>query len=301
VLGNALYALREAKNGGRAKYKLFDPDLVLLLDARNDLRDSLDKALLDSMQFYIEYQPKVDFDGRVVGAEALLRWEHPVKGFIPAVDFIALAEETGLINEIGYWVTKSVLNQLYSWTNEGVEFPNISINLSAIQLVDDKYVDYLLDRLLEFDLSPSCIEFELTETDLLINKSKAFENMRKLQKSGISLALDNFGTGYSSLTYLKLLPLDVLKIDKSFVGNVFDTKEQEIVRSIISISRALSLRTVAEGVESEEQMKVLARMGCDYFQGFYFSKPLISDDLISFLQGRGASVVVKNTWRDRLL
>ena len=286
VLSSAEHALFEAKKNGRNQCMLFNPALMDTLDRKLLLQEDLAKALELQNELFMVYQPKVRLDGSIIGAEALIRWNHSKKGFISPAEFIPMAEESGLISDVGYWTTKNVLKQIKSWQNSSLEVPKVAINLSATQLVDDSFVAYVVDLLEELSISASSIEFELTESGLMQDEEKAIANMWKLRDCGISIALDDFGTGYSSLSYLQKLPLNVLKIDKSFIDRIFETKSEELVKSIISIAKAHSLVTVAEGTETKEQVDFLYELGCDYYQGYYFSKPLAPDDFATQLKMR---------------
>lgn len=283
VIGAAEQALRVAKDEGRNRCSLYNPALMEILDEKRIIQEDLVLAISDTNQIYTVYQPKVSFEGCVVGAEALVRWKHPTKGFITPSEFIPIAEESGLVRELGYKVTELVINSINVWRNKGVEVPTISINLAAAQLNDDGFVLYLEEMLKEHSLQHNSIELELTESSLLINEDKAIGNMRKLRDLGVSISLDDFGTGYSSLGYLQKLPLDILKIDKSFIDNIHEPKSEELIRAIINIAKAMSLKTVAEGVEVKSQVDHLHEIGCDFYQGYYFSQPITDVEFVELL------------------
>ena len=251
--------------------------MLALKDAARELEEELSKALQNDDELSMVYQPKVDPQGRLMGSEALLRWHHPVKGFISPAHFIPIAEETGLIHELGKWVLRCVFDQLRCWQQRDVPLFRVSVNVTASQFAEGDFIHYLLAERERYEIPAELIEVELTESSLLFDSQKAIEQLKTLQSTGISVALDDFGTGYSSLSYLRDLPLNVLKIDKSFIDNIEHQQSKELVRSIIAIGKHMKLLTVAEGTENLQQVEMLKEMGCDYFQGYYFSRPLKPD------------------------
>lgn len=274
VISSAEHALQQAKERGRNQCSLFAPEMLAIKDAARELEEDLSSALQNNDELSMVYQPKVDAHGRLTGSEALLRWHHPVKGFISPAHFIPIAEETGLIHELGKWVLRRVFEQIRDWQQRSVPLYRVSINVTASQFAEGDFIHYLLAQRTEYNIPAQLIEVELTESSLLFDSHKAIEQLKTLQNTGISVALDDFGTGYSSLSYLRDLPLNVLKIDKSFIDNIDHQQSKELVRSIIAIGKHMKLLTVAEGTESKEQIEMLKEMGCDYFQGYYFSRPL---------------------------
>lgn len=284
VVGSAEHALLQAKQQGRNTYAFFDPALLFEMQQARELEADLIHALKGSDGLEVFYQPKVDKLGNLVGAEALLRWFSKKRGFVSPVEFIPIAEESGIIHDLGNWVLKSVLNDMCEWKINAKHLVPISINITASQFEDDEFIGELICQIDAFDVPCNLIELELTESGLLIDKNKAIETLTKIRASGITIALDDFGTGYSSLSYLSELPLDVLKIDKSFVDGLANEQNKEIVKSIIAISQAMGLSNVAEGTEDLEQVELLASFGCEYFQGYYFSKPINKSDFASWLK-----------------
>ncbi|MDG6096825.1 EAL domain-containing protein [Alteromonas sp. ZYF713] len=277
VISSAEHALQQAKERGRNQCSLFAPEMLAIRDAARELEEDLSKALQNNDELSMVYQPKVDSYGRLTGSEALLRWHHPLKGFISPAHFIPIAEETGLIHELGKWVLRRVFIQIRDWQQRNVPLYRVSINVTASQFAEGDFIHYLLAQRADYNIPAQLIEVELTESSLLFDSHKAIEQLKTLQNIGISVALDDFGTGYSSLSYLRDLPLNVLKIDKSFIDNIDHQQSKELVRSIIAIGKHMKLLTVAEGTESKEQVDILREMGCDYFQGYYFSRPLTAD------------------------
>ena len=284
VVGSAEHALLQAKEQGRNKYTLFDPALLSEMDQAKELEADLLNALKEEDGLEVFYQPKVDRNGKIIGAEALLRWFSKKRGFVSPVEFIPIAEESGVIHELGRWVLCSVLDDMNEWKVSNNQLVPISINVTASQFEDDEFIEELITLVNTYEIEPELIELELTESGLLIDKSKAIDALTKIRATGITIALDDFGTGYSSLSYLSELPLDVLKIDKSFVDGLDNNRNKELVRSIIAISQAMDLINVAEGTETIEQVNLLASYGCKYFQGYYFSKPINKTDFDLWLQ-----------------
>lgn len=282
VISSAEHAITRAKENGRDQCALFDPDILAKVDLQNELAADLAQALNTPGQLYIAYQAKVTPKGEVIGAEALIRWQHPSKGNIPPSEFIEIAEGCGLIHALGRWVTSEVCRQIRQWINDDKPVYKVSINIAAMQFDSPDFIAFICHTLEQHQLASKYIEIELTESGLLTDINRAVSNLNKLRAIGISIALDDFGTGYSSLSYLQDLPLDVLKIDKSFIDNLSQTRSAELVRSIISIGSHMNLLTVAEGTENIEQVNMLKAMGCDYFQGFYFCKPLPADEFMRY-------------------
>lgn len=283
IIGSAEHALLAAKKEGRGRFKFFDPALIEQLDHVRTIESELKKAIQESIGLSVHYQPKVTRDCSIIGAEALLRWTHDKLGFVSPVEFIPLAEETGLIHELGDWVLRRVLDDINSWRESSYKLVPISINVTATQFDDDGFVEHLTHRLRQKEIDTRLIEIELTESGLLTEKGKAIGQLQALRKRGFSVALDDFGTGYSSLSYLSQLPLDVLKIDKSFVDRLGKNKDCKLVNTIIDISHAMGLKSVAEGTETEKQVNQLEEMGCEFFQGYFFSKPLPENEFREWL------------------
>jgi EAL domain-containing protein (putative c-di-GMP-specific phosphodiesterase class I) len=240
-----------------------------------DLREAVRKA-----QFVLYYQAQVDVDGRLTGVEALLRWPHAHRGMVPPDEFIPLAESTGLILPLGYWVLEAACRQLAIWaTRPETEHLTLSVNVSALQLQQKDFVDQLLTLLDTTKAEPRRLKLELTESILLNNVEDIIVKMETLKQRGICFSLDDFGTGYSSLSYLKRLPLDQLKIDRGFVTDILtDPNDAAIAKMIIVLGASLGLAVIAEGVETDAQREFLARQGCHAYQGYLFSRPLPLDE-----------------------
>jgi EAL domain-containing protein (putative c-di-GMP-specific phosphodiesterase class I) len=224
----------------------------------------------------LHYQAQVEGEGRLVGAEALVRWQHPQRGLIAPAEFIPIAEETGLIIPLGDWVLRSACRQLALWAKSTVMAGlSIAVNISAKQIQQPDFVAQVLEILRQTGASPHRLKLELTESLLVDNVQDIIEKMVALRASGIGFSLDDFGTGYSSLSYLKRLPLEQFKIDQSFVRDVLsDSNDASIARTIVALAQSLGLGVIAEGVETVDQRNFLARSGCNSYQGFLFSRPL---------------------------
>jgi diguanylate cyclase (GGDEF)-like protein/PAS domain S-box-containing protein len=274
ILKQADIAMYQAKSAGRNTMRFFAPDLQAAVNSRAQLEDELREALRAN-QFTLYYQPQVD-RGRVTGAEALIRWNHPLRGLIPPAEFIPVAEETGLILPLGEWVLRTACLQIVPWAGrEDMAHFRVAVNISARQFRQPEFVDQVLTILDQTKAHPRNLKLELTESMLLDDVEEVIAKMTTLNTYGLSFSLDDFGTGYSSLSYLKRLPLSQLKIDRSFVRDILsDAGSDAIAKSIISLGHALDKSVIAEGVETEEQRKHLARLGCNAYQGYLFSPPI---------------------------
>jgi EAL domain-containing protein (putative c-di-GMP-specific phosphodiesterase class I) len=253
-----------------------------LLKKENDLRRAIERD-----EFKLYYQPIHNLQtNEIIEFEALIRWEHPEKGLILPAEFIPIAEETGLIISIGKWVLKESCRQMSIWQNDFPHFPDlgISVNLSAKELLQADLASQLEQVLQESGIPARCLKFEVTESSVMENADTALKILREFKKLGVRISSDDFGTGYSSLSYLNKFPFDSLKIDRSFVGKMdSDAKSEEIVRAILRLAENLNLEVVAEGIETEDQLARLIEFGCVYGQGFYFSKPVISQTATELL------------------
>ena len=279
LMKNVDLAMYHVKQGGRAGYHFFTEELNLRNQARHVLRMELRHALSRG-ELVLHYQAKVDTQTRrLVGAEALVRWQHPLRGMIPPADFIPFAEESGLILPIGDWVMRTACQQNVTWQTAGLPAIRIAVNLSACQFGHHDLVGQVRQVLRDTRMDPQYLELELTESVLVQEAEQAVPTLSRLNDIGIKLSLDDFGTGYSSLNYLRRFPLDNLKIDRSFIsGMTSNAHDAIIVEAVIALAHNLKLRAIAEGVETREELDLLAALGCDEIQGFYFSKPLPADE-----------------------
>jgi len=268
-------ALYEAKRGGRNTYRFFSPEMQASIDSSTSLVDALRRALQNN-EFTLYYQPQVNETGHVMGAEALLRWIPPDAEIISPLTFIAAAEESGLIVQIGDWVVEQCFRQLQRWQQRPeTSGLKISINISAEQFHQADFVAKICSGIERFNLNPNRITLELTESAVLQRVDQAVQRMLELKERGVSFSLDDFGTGYSSLSYLKLLPLDQVKIDSSFVRDIsFDPDDAAIVRAILAMTSSLGLSVIAEGVETQVQREFLFDHGCLHYQGYLFGRPV---------------------------
>jgi EAL domain-containing protein (putative c-di-GMP-specific phosphodiesterase class I) len=288
LLRDADTAMYLAKASNRGSFELFEPAMHARQLARLQLDGELREAL-DRSQFSLAYQPIVGFPGgRIVGAEALLRWNHPSRAIGP-LEFIELAEESGEIVAIGAWVLREACRQARLWQKEmpGARDLRISVNASARELVEVSFVEGVEAALAESGLPPTSLALEITESMMLADETAAIAALRRLREIGVHIVVDDFGTGYSSLSYLKRLPVDGLKIDRSFVEGLGEEREKSaIVRATIALARALGLTVTAEGIETATQLRRLLALQCDLGQGYHFSPPLEPALLTSLLAER---------------
>ncbi len=274
LLQDADMALYRAKASGRNSLRFFDPVMQLEVNRRSQLERKLREAIA-SQQLELYVQPQISSDQQYVGMEALLRWHDPVEGFISPVDFIPVAESSGLIIPLGAWVLREACQILADWAKiSEMQNLTLSVNISPRQFRHIQFIDYIDSCLKEFDVNPNHLELEITESLLIEDIDQTIERMNALRQRGLRFALDDFGTGYASLSYLKLLPLNKLKIDQSFVRDVLtDPNDEAIVSTIIALGQSLDLAVIAEGVETEEQAVLLEKFGCHVYQGYHFGRP----------------------------
>lgn len=287
LLKQADLAMYQAKDAGRNTVRFFDPAMQQTVMERIELERDLEEAMnLD--QFVLYYQPLIDIDDVVIGVEALIRWKHPTRGLVGPADFIPLAEENGMITRIGAWVLQEACNQLARWAEiPGLAHLTVSINVSARQFRESGFVSDVTAVVQESGINPALLKLELTESQLALNMQEIIASMVELSNLGLRFSLDDFGTGYSSMAYLKLLPLDQLKIDRSFIRDLLsDPNDAAIASIIIALAQSLGFSTVAEGVETLEQRRALVNMGCTLFQGYLFSVPLPSLAFEGFMSQR---------------
>lgn len=279
LLKNAGAALHRARQQGGNNYQFYTPDMNEKALQRLSLESKLQRAL-ERDEFRVYYQSQVKTDtGRIVGMEALVRWQHPELGLISPSEFIPLAEDTGLIVPIGEWVLRTACEQASKWRRRGVAAFNICVNLSPRQFEQPDLLEVIAGMLRETGLEADCLELELTESLLMKKPESAISTLLGLRKIGVKTAIDDFGLGYSSLNYLKHLPIDVLKIDKSFVREMTtDPKDAAIVMTIISLAHSLEMEVIAEGVETEEQLRFLRLLRCDKVQGYLLNRPSPADE-----------------------
>jgi diguanylate cyclase (GGDEF)-like protein len=287
LLKNADAAMYRAKEHGRSNFQFYTSEMNERVNDRLALEHALRRAL-ERKEFMLHYQQKVDLrSGRIIGAEALVRWMHPEWGLVRPARFIPIAEETGLIVQLGEWVIHEASRQTRAWLDGGLSPGVVSVNLSARQFRAEGLVRSVSRILQETRLDPACLEMELTESMVMHNVETAVATLQGLKSLGLRLSVDDFGTGYSSLAYLKDLPIDTLKIDRSFVRDIAsgaDAEDGILAQAIISLGHALHLKVIAEGVETDAQVHFLKRHGCDEVQGFLYGEPVPPEQFAALLQ-----------------
>jgi EAL domain-containing protein (putative c-di-GMP-specific phosphodiesterase class I) len=281
-------AMYRAKDAGRNTFRFFTREMQEHSDRVLSLENALRRAL-ELGQLQLHYQPQISLENnRVIGVEALLRWTHPELGVISPSEFIPISEDSGLILTVGEWVLRTAIAQLKTWQGSGSDIFTplvMAVNISAVQFLRGGLPDLVSDILAEYDLQPDCLELELTEGVALGNPDEAIKRMEELHARGVRLSIDDFGTGYSSLSYLKRFNAYKLKIDQSFVRDISsDPDDKAIVEAIISMARSLGMKTIAEGVETAEQMAYLYDRDCDEAQGYFIAKPMPADAFEDFVR-----------------
>ncbi|MFC6746975.1 putative bifunctional diguanylate cyclase/phosphodiesterase [Methylobacterium persicinum] len=273
-------ALYRAKLEGRGTYQFFEPEMDVRMQARRRLELDIRQALA-RREFLLHYQPQLNLENqRLTGCEALLRWKHPERGTVPPSEFIPLAEEVGLIVPIGEWVIRQACRDAASWP-AGI---TVAVNVSPAQFKSDRLVETIVSALAMSGLAADRLEIEITEGVLLQNNERTLETLHRLRALGVRVSMDDFGTGYSSLSYLRSFPFDKIKIDRSFVNDLSSkTDGDAIIRAIAGLGRSLGMTTVAEGVETEEQMRRIRAEGCTDVQGYLISRPVPVEQLLHLL------------------
>jgi EAL domain-containing protein (putative c-di-GMP-specific phosphodiesterase class I) len=284
LLQNADAAMRQAKSSSvRCLFyqRAMNATTAETLKLENRLRRALDRE-----EFVLHYQPKVSLaDGKIVGVEALIRWNNPETGMVPPIQFVPLLEETGLIVEVGKWVLRRALTDYQIWADAGLRAPRVAVNVSAIQLAQENFVDIVRGLIGEFGGASHGLDLEITESLLMKDFDANIAKLGAIRDMGIKIAIDDFGTGYSSLGYLAKLPIDALKIDRSFVITMADEADgMAIASTIISLARSLDLQVIAEGVEIEDQRRLLRLLKCDHAQGYLFHRPIPAAGIMELLQ-----------------
>jgi diguanylate cyclase (GGDEF)-like protein len=292
LMRNADAAMYAAKAAGRGTYRFFQAKMHDQASRRLHLEMELRNALRRG-ELQLFYQPKVWLsDGTPCGVEALLRWHHAELGWVPPVQFVPLAEESGLICELGDWVLQESCRQRAAWAQQGLGGLRVAVNISARQLEHGDFAAHVAALCTQYGVSPAGLDVELTESVIMANPEEIAGVFERLRRLGVQVAADDFGTGYSSLAYLRRLPIDVLKVDRSFVHNaVRDSVDAEIVRTIVALARALRLQVVAEGVETEDQAEFLRSCGCEQAQGYLYARPMPPAQLVEWMHATRAQTV----------
>ncbi len=285
LIKNADTAMYQAKENGRQTFQFFESAMNTRAVERQSIEEGLRRAL-ERQEFVVHYQPKINLKtGRIIGAEALLRWTHPIRGPVSPAQFIPVAEDCGLILPVGTWVLREACQQAQAWVAAGLPMGTMAVNISAIQLREENFVDGVFATLKETRLDPKFLEVELTESVLMKHAEYTASVLKALRAGGVQVAVDDFGTGYSSLSYLRKFPIDALKIDQSFVSQITTVPDETIiVKAVISMGRSLKLRVIAEGVETQEQLAFLQAHQCDEAQGYYFSRPVLPQQFAKLLK-----------------
>lgn len=284
LISHAEKAILKAKNQGGNCMQVYTLEMDRKLTRRAQIENDLKTAIYNN-ELFLVYQPQVELlNEKLVGVEALLRWKHPTLGMISPDEFIPIAEETGAILSIGQWVIKTAAIQAKQWELDGLPVSKVAVNLSSVQLKHDNICMLIKDILQQVGLSPESIEIELTETTMMEDIGRSIDIFNTLKEMGLKIAVDDFGTGYSSLSYLRKIPINKLKIDRSFIMDLeTDFEESIITKTIIHMGKNLGFKVIAEGVETKEQMQYLRENGCDEAQGYYYSKPLTQNELKDFI------------------
>lgn len=287
LIRNADTAMHKAKDVGRNNYQFFTAIMNTYASERLMLENGLRRAV-ERKEFVLFYQPQLDAKtGQVIGAEALIRWLHPMKKVVSPLEFIPLAEETGLIIPIGEWVLMEACRQHRHWIEMGLPPIPISVNISAVQFHDKDFLEMLAAVIKMSGIEPGYLDLEVTESVVMSQPEFVIKQLERIKTMGIKLSLDDFGTGFSSLSYLRYFPLDRLKIDKSFIRDLMaEPINQAIIESIIALGRNLKIKTIAEGVETAEELHYVQKLQCDEIQGYYYSKPLSSSDFITWFNNQ---------------
>jgi diguanylate cyclase (GGDEF)-like protein len=286
LLQNADAAMYKAKENGRNTYCVFTQqmkhNMLGIFKMQNDLNEAIEKK-----EFILHYQPQIDLThNTIVGVEALIRWKHPLLGMIPPLNFISIAESSGIIVQIGEWVLQEACKQAAIWNKEGKNIV-VAVNISAVQFKRGNLVEVVKNALKISGLNPQYLELELTESILISDTESVLNTVKIIKEMGVLLSIDDFGTGYSSLAYLKRFAVDKLKIDQSFVRDIVQDKDDAtIVKTIIAMAKSFNLKAIAEGVENEAVLSALHEFGCDEVQGYYFAKPMIAHEFENYYEKR---------------
>jgi EAL domain-containing protein (putative c-di-GMP-specific phosphodiesterase class I) len=294
LIKNADAAMYSAKESGCNNLQFFTKDMNAQAVERLTLESGL-RLALDKKELFLVYQPQIEIaTGRIIGLEALLRWQHPELGLVPPDKFIRIAENSGLIMPIGEWVLRTACSQTRKWQDEGLLAVSVAVNVSSVQFRQAGFCELIRRVLHETGLAPQYLELEITESLLLSNEDVMLSVLQELKAMGLKLAIDDFGTGYSSLSYLRQFPVGKLKIDRSFIRDILvNPDDAAIATAIIGMAKSLNLKVIAEGVEDEAQMSFLRARQCDEIQGYYFSKPLAVDKVADKLRGDHSEALVR--------
>lgn len=284
LLKNADTAMYSAKKSGKNQFCQYHPRMNQSASKNLKIETKLRKAIQKN-EFSLLYQPQMNvMSGSIVGMEALLRWDNQTLGPVSPEEFIPIAEQNNMILEIGAWVLREACAQMAAWRKSGIPISRIAVNISVKQFMTDDFPDLVKTTLNHYDLEPTALELEITETLLMMNVDKAVEILSALKSIGVDLAIDDFGTGYSSLSYLNRFPVDRLKIDRSFVKDILNNSDDEaITKAVVAMAQSMNLEVIAEGVETAEQIELLTRLNCTEIQGYYLSKPIPASSIAAYM------------------
>lgn len=302
LIQNADIAMYQVKGRGKNGYQFFSEEMNSSFATRLSLERELRNGLAQG-ELKVYYQPQVSLtDGRITGVEALVRWQHPVRGLVAPGDFLPMAEETGLICQIDEYVQAQAFTDLAAWRSKGFDDIQVSVNLSAVQLEQEGFVDRFVSAMQKTGLEAGAVKLEITENTLMQDMEVIIPKLKELRRLGVQIAIDDFGTGYSSLSYLQQFPIQTLKIDRSFVGDIrADESDASIVNAIVAMARGLKLDLIAEGVENRTQLRYLHAHGCSEGQGFIFSKPVPADEIAAMIRGNPFEVLVREGTADSMV
>jgi len=285
LLKHADIAMYQAKNAGKNTFRYYQDQLSVDVQKRLDVEQAF-KGAIENNEFYMMYQPKYTLaDKKIIGLEALVRWESKHLGFIAPDEFITIAEDTGFILELGLYIFKQSCKDFLIFKGHSLDLKRISINISAVQLYQETFINDIFSIVDELGIKPQCIMLEITETYIMKNIEHSMKVLNECKEVGFNISIDDFGTGHSSLSYLKKFPINELKIDKSFIDGIPDDQNDTVItQSIIGLAKNLGYETIAEGIENEKQEEYLANNGCMLGQGFHFCRPKTKNDLIEFIK-----------------
>ena len=285
LLKNADVAMYRAKEKGRNNFQFYTAEMNAQAEERLQLESDMRKALVKN-EFVLHFQPQVNLEtGRIIGCEALVRWQHPERGLIPPNIFIPVAEESGLIRQLGEWVLYTACMQQKKWHQSELYSIRMAVNISGRQFISQQLIFEIQKIVTDTGIDPNKLELELTESTIMENVEENITVLQKLHDMGVQLSIDDFGTGYSSMAYLKRFPIDQLKIDQSFVRDIVtDADDAAIVNATTALGHNLNMHVIAEGVETLEQIQFLKNNGCDEIQGYYFSRPVTADEFTALLR-----------------
>ena len=297
LIKNANTAMYYTKEQGKNSFNCYNRDMSIKHSRMLNMEAEIRKGIKEQ-QFEVFYQPQVSsIDGSITGVEALLRWNHPEKGLLSPIFFMTVAEETGIIVELGHWILNKAIAEVKQWLDSGLPLDRLTINFSSKQIEQDDFVDCIVSALKKHDFPGEKLEIEITESMLMTNIEQTVDKLNELHRVGVHVAIDDFGTGYSSLSLLQKLPIHRLKIDRSFIHDMEENADQSVIEAIAHMARGLKLEMVAEGVEEEFQLRYLQELNCPVIQGFYYSQAVPAEEARQLIDD-GASIIGRKALRN---